>query len=231
MSLQDFADNIWIASGPVVTAAAGFRYPTRMAVIRLSGGRLFIWSPVALDAALRSQIDALGTVAHIVAPNGLHDCFLAEWAAAYPDASLHATPALADRRPDLRVDAKLGDAPDPGWAEQIDQVVVRGNLITVEVVFFHRESHTVLFTDLLQQLPPDWFTGWRGIVARLDLMTGPRLAVPRKFRLAFRDRLAARRTIGTILAWPVQRILVAHGPPVTSQAETALRGAFRWLIR
>ncbi len=30
---------------------------------------------------------------------------------------------------------------------------MRGNVITTEVVFFHVRSGTVLFTDLLQQLP------------------------------------------------------------------------------
>lgn len=231
MSLEEFAEDIWIASGPVVTAAAGFRYPTRMAVIRLQGGGLIIWSPVALEEALKARIAALGPVAHIVAPNGLHDSFTADWATAYPDARLHLAPGIAARRPDLPAHAELGDVADPGWEGQLDQQVVRGNVITVEVVFFHRASGTVLFTDLLQQFPPGWFTGWRGIVARLDRMTGTEPAVPRKFRLAFRDRRTARQAIRTILGWPVRRILMAHGVPVTSGAADSLRRAFGWLTR
>ena len=42
-----------------------------------------------------------------------------------------------------------------------------------------------LFTDLLQQFPPDWFHGWRALIARLDLMTAPEPSTPRKFRAAF----------------------------------------------
>ena len=45
----------------------------------------------------------------------------------------------------------------PIWGDDIDQVIMRGNTITTEVVFFHRTSGTVLFTDLLQNFPPDWF--------------------------------------------------------------------------
>ena len=37
--LQPFATGIWIADGPEVDAMLGFRYPTRMAVIRLTGGK------------------------------------------------------------------------------------------------------------------------------------------------------------------------------------------------
>ena len=40
-----------------------------------------------------------------------------------------------------------------------------GNAITTEVVFFHARSGTVLFTDLVQQLPAHWFSGWRALVA------------------------------------------------------------------
>jgi hypothetical protein len=43
-------------------------------------------------------------------------------------------------------------------------VIVPGNAITTEVAFFHRESATVLFTDLLQHFRPGWFTGWRSLV-------------------------------------------------------------------
>ena len=63
--LKPFGPDIWIAEGPVVSAYLGFRYPTRMAVIRLPNaeggdGGLFIWSPVALTDELRAAVEALG---------------------------------------------------------------------------------------------------------------------------------------------------------------------------
>jgi hypothetical protein len=54
--LQPFGPEIWIADGPV---ASFYGYSTRMAVIRLSDGSLFVWSPVALSTALRAAVDAL----------------------------------------------------------------------------------------------------------------------------------------------------------------------------
>jgi len=59
--LEEFGPDIWIVDGPTVTAAAGFRYPTRMAVIRLAGGDLVLWSPVELSNELRAEMEALGT--------------------------------------------------------------------------------------------------------------------------------------------------------------------------
>jgi len=108
---------------------------------------------------------------------------------------------------------------------------VHGNRITTEVVFFHRASRAVIFTDLLQQFERGWFKGWRALVAKLDLMTSPEPAVPRKFRSAFSDRRAARSAIERILAWPAQSVLMAHGPPVTRDARAFLARAFRWLTK
>lgn len=226
--LRPFGPEIWLVEGPE-TEVAGFRYPTRMAVIRLAGGRLLIWSPVALSEPLRDQLAELGAVAHLVAPNSLHHLFLGPWRQAYPQARLYAAPGLSQRRKDIHVDVELGDAPPPEWASDLDQVLVPGNKITTEIVFFHRPSGTVLFTDLLQQFPPGWFRGWRAVIARWDLMTAPEPSTPRKFRLAFVDRRAARAALARILAWPSSQVVMAHGRPVEEGGQAFIARAFRWL--
>ncbi len=73
--LQELSDNVWLVDGPV-TDVVGFRYPTRMAVIRLADGGLFVWSPVALSEPLRAAVDALGEVHHLIAPNASHHLLL-----------------------------------------------------------------------------------------------------------------------------------------------------------
>lgn len=226
--LTPFAPDLWLADGPVADVA-GFRYPTRMAVIRLADGGLFLWSPVEAAAALVEAVDALGPVRHIVAPNSLHHLHLGGWKAACPDAALWAAPGLRAKRPDLAFDADLADAPDPAWAADLDQVAVAGNAITTEVVFFHRPSGTALFTDLLQQFQPGWHRGWRSIVARMDRMTGAEPQVPNKFRLAFTDRKAARAALARIRAWPAEQVLMAHGEPVTAGGAAFIARAFAFL--
>lgn len=226
--LEPFGEDIWIADGPT-TAVVGFRYPTRMTVIRLPGNALFIWSPVALSADLQVAVDALGDVRFLIAPNSLHHLFLSDWRSAYPAAKIYAPPGLRRRRKDIQFDGDLGDVPAPEWSDHIDQVVVPGNLITTEVVFFHHSSRTAILTDLIQHFDASAFSGWRAIVARLDLMVGPEAAVPRKFRNAFVDRRTARAAIQRILAWPTHGVLMAHGVPVEADGLAFLRRAFQWL--
>lgn len=228
--LQDFGDRIWIANGPNVSVA-GFDYPTRMVVIRLADGSLFVWSPIALSQDLRLAVDALGAVGHVVAPNTLHHKFVGEWQRTYPTAKCYAVPQLRSKRPDIRWDADLDDAPPDAWSSDINQAVVRGNRITTEVVFFHRRSGTAIFADLLQNFEPGWFRGWRAIVAKLDLLTTAQPTVPRKFRIAFSDRKIAKRAIGEILSWPTQSVLAAHATPVRENGHAVIEHAFAWLMR
>lgn len=224
--LDPFGPDIWIAEGAEPVASFGFRYPVRMVVVRLPDGGLWLWSPIPAAPDLVAAVRALGEVRHLVAPNRLHHLFLADWARAFPAARLHAAPGLRAHRPDLGFDADLGEGPDPDWAGQIDQVVMAGNRIAEEVVFFHRASGTVIVADLLQHVPPGWFTGWRALVARADRMTRPEPQVPWKFRLAFTRRGPAREALARLRGWPVEALVIAHGPPLRRDAAGVLARAF-----
>jgi hypothetical protein len=227
--LVEFGPNIWIADGTTVTAAAGFHYPTRMVVMKLVNGDLVLWSPTALTNTLVSSIDAMGTVRHLVPPNSLHHTSLGDWQRAYPRAQMYAPPGLREKRPDIRFDADFTDRQIEAWSGEIHHAVMWGNRLTTEVVFFHRQSATTIFTDLIQQFPSGWFNGWRATIARLDLMTAAEPEVPRKFRIAFTDRHAARRSLQHIQTWPTERVIVAHGPTVTRDGQAFIGRAFRWL--
>jgi hypothetical protein len=226
--LRQFGPGIWIADGSSVSTG-GFHYGTRAAIIRLSDGGLFIWSPIKLTGDLRSDVGVLGEVRYLIPPNSLHHLFVDDWRAAYPNAKTYAPPGLKKKRRDITFVGDLGNEPATAWAGEIDQVVVRGNLITTEIVFFHRKSATVLFTDLIQQFPPGWFSGWRAVVARMDLMLNEEPAVPRKFRNTFVRRHAAREALARILQWPVEKVLMAHGTPVERDGKALIARAFRWL--
>lgn len=228
--LEPFGEEIWIADGaPVVSA--GFCYSTRMAVLRLEDGGLFLWSPVALNETLRAAIDALGPVRFLVTPTAMHYLALPDWRAAYPNAKLYGAPGAAARAKHIAFDAALGDAAEPAWAGQIDQVLMRGNLIATEAVFFHRKSGAVLIADLLQNFPQGWFKGMQAWVARMDGMVGETARTPQKFRAAHVGRKAGRAALARVLAWPAQSVVMAHGTPVREEGAAFLAYAFRWLSR
>jgi hypothetical protein len=228
MAIQKIGDEIWIADGPTVSFY-GFPYPTRMTVVRLAGGDLWVWSPVGLSNELSSEVESLGAVRHLVSPNKIHHLFLGEWAARWPEAELYASPGLAKKRPDLRFAAELDDHPPAEWGGQIDQVVFRGSLFMDEAVFFHRASSTCLVCDLVQRHDPTHQKGWKGWLMRLDGLVGASGSTPRDWRASFVRRARARRALETALAWNPDKLVIAHGEWAPSNGADALRRALSWL--
>lgn len=228
--LQSFGPQFWYAEGPVVLFY-GFRYPTRMAVIRLQDGGLFVWSPIPLSDALRAEVEALGPVRHLVSPNKLHHFWLAEWNKTYPKARLYAPPGLRRKRRDLKFDALLRDRPEPAWAADIDQVRFSGNFLLTEIVFLHRASRTAVFADLLQNFPPDWFRGWRGVLARWDGIVNPDYGAPRELRATFWRRRRARRALRRILDFAPEKVFIPHGEMASGDGTEFIRKGFRWLLQ
>jgi hypothetical protein len=226
--LIDVARDLWIAEGPTVSFL-GFPYSTRMALVRLTGGDLWVWSPIRLGDELKREIEALGPVRHVVSPNKLHHLYMGEWAQAWPDAKLYASPGLRRKRADLRFAAELADEPDAAWSRDIDQVIFRGSFALDEVIFFHRPSRTALITDLVQKFDAAHLSGWRGWFMRLDGLVGPDGSTPREWRLAFWNRNAARRALRKALEWDPERLVIAHGVCVRENGREMLRRSFAWL--
>ena len=227
-TLSSFGPDIWIAEGPVVPFF-GFPYPTRMVVVRLASGELFVWSPIKLTYELKCATDALGTVRHLVSPNKIHHLFLGEWKRAYPVAKLYAAPGLAKRRRDLAFEEELSDTPQAAWSGEIDQTMMAGSFAMTEIVFFHRRSRTAIFADLIENFAPSWFKGWRRVAARMDGIVSPNPGAPREWRLSFINRSIARNALERILAWEPEQVIVAHGLVVRARGAEFIRNAFRWL--
>jgi len=82
--------------------------------------------------------------------------------------------------------------------------------------------------ERLQNFPPDWFKGWQGVIARFDGLCAPHPGAPRELRPI--NRRAARASLEGILAWPIERVLMAHGDPVMTDGAPFVRKAFRWLL-
>lgn len=222
--LQTIAPDIWHAQHQFVIN--GIHLSSRMTVVRLRDGRLWLHSPIPLTPALRTQVEALGTVAYLVAPSKVHHLFIGEWAKAYPQAILFGPRGLSAKRPDLQGMRTLSPSGEPEWMEELGQLFFEGIPFANEHVWFHWPSRTAILTDLCQC--------WQGelpMTSRLYAkLTGvrKRLAVPRTVKLITRDRKAAHASAARILEWPVERVVVAHNTIIEQDARAALSEALAW---
>jgi hypothetical protein len=223
--LRALALDLWVAERPL--RFLGMELGTRMTVLRLADGGLLLHSPVRLEPRLRAELDALGPVRTLVAPNRFHHLFVADYFAAYPDASGYAAPGLDQKRSDLRFHDVLDDEPPPLWAGQLDQLVFRAMPILNEVVFFHPATRTLIITDLVFNVQRA-----ESLIDRVLLQLDGvyrRVALGRVERLFIRDKRAARASIDRMLAWDFDRLVLAHGDVLERGGRDALRAAFTWL--
>lgn len=222
--MQLLARDLWVEARRL--RFAGVETGTRMTVVRLADGRLFVHSPVSLDAETRKAVDALGPVKAVVAPSGFHHLYVGEWMRAYPDAVVCACPGLERKRRDLPWARVLGDAPEPEWRGEIDQVFFAARKLESEVVFFHRASRTLICADAVFNLAdhPSRFT--RAVAL---LMGNRKPGATLLERILIRDRRAAREQIDRMLAWNPDRIVLAHGALIETGGAEVLRRAYAWL--
>jgi len=229
--LKPFGPNIWIAEGPVVNFF-GFPYPTRCVIIKLSNGSLWVWSPIALSGELWQEVRKLGNVQHLIAPNQIHWLFLKDWHDMYPNAKLHAAPGLVQRKvvQDLSFDAELSDNADPNYADDISQVVFQGSLMD-EVVFFHHESKTVIFCDLIQRFPDG--KGFKNWLMKLDGLVGPNGSTPREWRLSFywngQLHLTRKALDKVLFEWKPDRLVIAHGDCAKAGGTQIVEQCLSWI--
>lgn len=226
--------DLWFADGGIVSFN-GFDYPTRMVVVRLAGGGLWLWSPIEKTSEIEEEVRSLGPVRHIVSPNKLHYLFLGEWHAAFPDAELWGTAATVVRCRDLHFSAPLGDDPPDAWRGQVDQFYFTNSAFLDELIFFHRASRTAIIADLSQAFSETFLKShwpwWMRPIARLSKMVEGQGYPPIDYRISFRRRASAVPKIRALIEEHPEHVVMAHGEVVRSGGEAFLRRAFSWLLK
>jgi hypothetical protein len=223
--LRELAENLWVTDR--AQSFYGLPVGARMSVIRLTGGRLLLHSPVAIDRGLRSELEGLGRVCFAVAPNRLHHLYAGEVARTFPGARLWVAPGVPKKRPDLVFEAVLTDDAPEEWRGEVDQVFFRGRPYENEVTFFHRATRTLLLCDLAFNFGPSAAapTRWLMKLIRSYGRLGPSKLDP----LLIRDRKAARESLERILAWDFDRVIVSHGDVLETGGHRILSEGYAWL--
>lgn len=236
---KPFGDGIWIIDGPEIAMdfplGLKVHFPTRMVIVQLADGRLWVHSPIAPDDGLVEAVRALGDVAVLVAPNSIHYWYMPEWQALFPAAECHYAPGIAERaegRKAMPEGALLTDHAPATWADQIDQLVVPGPVVS-EAIFHHRASRTVILVDLIENFEParmrSWF--WR-IAGRFAGVVDPDGKAPADYRATFRkNRAEVAAKLAQVISWDPVRVVMAHGRPYSHDGAQELRRSFRWAIK
>lgn len=234
-TLKPVADGLWLIDGPALICK-GLPVPTRATVARLDSGDLWVHSPTRLSEGLRAQIDGLGPVAHLIAPNRWHYTHVADWQSAWPQAQAWGAPGVArhaaDRGAALYLDHVLkAEGAEAPWAGQIDQLIVGGSTAHREAVFFHRASRTLILTDLIQAFETAKLPVWTRPVIWIAGVDDSDGSMPPGLRWRYRDKAALAEDLERMIAWAPERVILAHGRWYERRGTAELERAFRRLLR
>ena len=228
-SMQSFGPNIWTMAGDDVRMFGVVPFTTRMTVVRLASGGLWLHSPVKPTPERQHAVDGLGPVAHLVAPNKIHSLGIGPSRELYPSAEVWVSPGFTARHPGIAIDTVLTDSVETPWRDDIDHCVIAGHAVLDEVAFLHKASKTLILTDLIQKHDAAgevWL--WRAIKYLAGIL-GRHGGVPRDIRFSVRDKAAMRRSVETILNWDFDNLIIAHGHGLRGGAKDDVCRAFDWV--
>ena len=232
MTIEEYMkDQIYIVEYPV--RFAGMDIFSRMTIVRLNNGKLWVHSPCKLDSALKAEIDKLGNVAYIIAPGNYHHLHVGAFQAAYPNAETFLCPRLEKERPDLVFDWVLGNHPDIRWECEFDQVVVRGTRFINEVAFYHRPSKVLILVDLIENIGDD-YTHDAGLLLQfwwklvLRMWNNPKPAP--EYQMGWGDKSLVRQSLDRILTWDFEKIILAHGNLIEKDAHRVAAKAWQKVL-
>lgn len=231
--LLEWAPDVWIHEAWL--RFLGFPLKSRMTVVRLGDGSLWLHSPIGDPDRLGPRLDALGEVRHLLAPNALHHLGLRRYREAWPGAAVYATSGV-DSRSGQRVDHVLSAPPgvDPtpeAWRNDLELCVLSGNLLFEEALVWHRPSRTLIVTDFVEKIDTSCTSEW---ALRILPCFGLRRGVPTpapEHRYFAVDPAPLAEARERVLGWDFDRMIIAHGPNVVVDAKSELATAFDAAIR
>jgi hypothetical protein len=222
--LDRLDDGLWVAAAPLTYL--GLHLGTRMSVVRLANGELWVHSPLALTPELRDEVDSLGVVRHVVAPSLYHHLHAGAWAERYREAALWGPAALARKRKDLKLTSTLEEVASAAWSSELAPLHVDGCMLD-ETVFVHRPTRTIVASDLTENFKTS--THW---MTRMYLKASGlhgKIGWGRFMRFVYRNRAAARKSVNALLDMDFDRIVIAHGDVIPTGGKDAIRSTFEFL--
>lgn len=215
--LEKLEENLWSVEGRS-TAGALRR---RMALVRLDDGRIVVHSAMALEESAMKEIEAWGTIAFVVVPNGYHRLDAPAYKKRYPQAEF-LCPAFWQARVAevVPVDGTLERLPKDGVLSWSEVPGTGGREVVLEVTSGQHRS--LVLNDILFDHPHR--RGFGGLILRLiGSSGGPRVTrVARTFLL--KDKAALRQAL---LSWAdrpgLVRLVVSHSRVVSGDVPGVLR--------
>ncbi len=197
----------------------------RMTIIKFPTNELFIHSPIGLSDKIRRELSHLGKIRYVVSPNCLHHLFLTDYVENCQTALFFASPGLVEKRMDLSFNRQLKDQPEPEWSPYLDQLIIAGAPSLREVVFFHRQTRTLIVADLIMNFT-DNADGFLKTLLKIFRMFGRPFSTIDSSKLSATEKSLVKYSLERILQWDFDRIILSHGDIIPFNGKEVFEDVF-----
>jgi len=199
---------------------------SRMTIIKLKNGDLWLHSPVQMSEQEHQNLAQLGPVKYVVSPNLMHYIFLQSCLMKHPEALVYGVSGLEQKLPGLSY-THLDSGTTHPWSDEIDFLNIEGMPSVMEAVFLHIGSRTLVLTDLALHIHK--VSGpIGGLLARVN-QSYKTFGPSRVCKLYIQDHVKLRNSVDEMLRWDFDRVIVSHGEIVQTEGKEKLQGAYNWL--
>lgn len=231
--LREIDRDIWVTEQPF--RYLGLSVGIRMTVVRLANSELAVISPIQMNDTIINQLNKIGTVKHIIAPNLYHHLFAADFKKYYQDATFWAAPGLEVKKQDLLIDKNIDRNPSSLWDgleyiffDGVRTLGFNGFDSLNECVFFHAASRTLILTDTAFNFD-ETFPVITQFVARV--IGGYKNLSPSLLeRVATTEKEKVRQSVEKILNWDFERVIMAHGSIVEQNGKDKFKQGYEQFI-
>lgn len=196
------------------------KLPVRETLVKLNHGLVLI-SPIA---SVREDFEEGGNVTEIVSPSLVHHLALKKAKELFPSAKVWGVSGLEKKVGHNIVDQYFFKDSWP-YGEELKVYSIDGMPSMKEVVFYHIKSKTLIVTDLCFNLQSvNGFFSW---LSSNLFGTFKKFTVSKLFMTQVKDRNAFTLSILEILKLDFDRIIMAHGEILHTQAKSKIEAALK----
>jgi len=206
-----------------------------MTVYKMTNGKLLIWSAICQDTEGQKNLESLGEIGVIYAPNGQHTFDAARFHARYPSAAVVTPFAQAEK---LKKEKKLDAVSSEKFFEENPNLGIKllspvgiksrgANGIGGEKVLemdIGNGNKALAFCDIVNNSEED-----KGIV--LNFLLGKSLGVPRIIKwTGITDKIGYKDWLESVATSNLKAVTFGHGNPLTTDVPNKMKDVAKRLL-
>lgn len=195
--------------------------PVRSTFVKCSTGGVLISPGSSLDVV---KLNGLNGVTDLVAPNLFHCAGIKRSLSVFPQATVWGPVGARTLKPDIPWSKELSLSAWP-YQDELSMVTLSGIPSLNEAIFYHRESRSLIITDLCFNLSnPSGIGAW--FVLNLA-GTYKKCAVSRLFLREVKDRISFKNSLEEVLTFDFDNVILAHGDNLIGNGKARLLEALK----